>query len=83
MCGRFAMGQRGRRDDLHVDAIAVAGVIGQLVGAGGGANDQHVRGGIWIVAQRAQGNRVVRPFAAIVPRGLHDHNLRFAKVRCA
>ena len=71
-----------REDDLHVDASAVAGEVGQLVIAGGGANDQLVRSGNWIVVLRAHGNRVVPPFAAVVPRGLHDYNLRFAKVRC-
>ena len=69
-------------DDLHVDASAVAGEVGQLVGAGGGANvEQLVRGGNWIV-RRAHGNRVVPRFVSQVPHGGQDQNMRFATVRC-
>ena len=65
----------GGEEDLHVDASAVVGEFGQLVRAGGGANDQLGRGVNWIVVRPAH-------VCFVVARGGHDHNLRFVKVWC-
>ena len=68
--------------DLHVDASAVVGEIGQCPPTSGGANEQLVRGGASIVVVRAHGSRIVPRFVARVARGGHDQHLRFVKVRC-
>ena len=64
-----------REEDLHVDASAEVGERGQRALNSGGANEQLVRGGNWIVVRptRVRGR---------VSRGGHDQHLRFVKVRC-
>ena len=57
---------------MHVDARAEVGEIGRIIEVGGGANDQLVRGGHWIVVRRAR-------VCFGVARGGHDDHLRFKK----
>ena len=59
-------------EDLHVDASAEVGERGQRALLSGGANEQLVRGGNWIVVRptRVRGR---------VSRGGHDQHLRFKK----
>ena len=73
-CGRVRNGAAGE-EDLHVDASAEVGERGQRALLSGGANEQLVGGGNWIVVRptRVRGR---------VSRGGHDQHLRFVKVRC-
>ena len=59
---------------LHVDASAIVGERDQRAPHSGGANEQLVRGGDWIVPGCA---RVFGPVA----RGCHNHHLCFTKER--
>ena len=65
--------------DLHVDASAVVGEGGQFPPTSGGANEQLVRGGDWIVDWIAVNTSATTRVPALVARGGHDQHLRFVK----
>ena len=75
-CGRYVL---GGKEDLHVDASAVVGEGGQFPPTSGGANEQLVRGGDWIVDWIAVNTSATTRVPALVARGGHDQHLRFVK----
>ena len=60
------------KEDLRLDASAVVGERGQLARLSGGANEQLIGGGDWIVPFHAA-------VLGLVSRGGHDQHLRFVK----